>query len=465
MNSKAYVWCISAVATLGGLLFGYDTAVISGATEFVQARFALSDVSLGWVVSSALAGCIVGTLFSGWFSDRYGRRAGLLFAAALFAVSAAGSAVPPNAWLLALARFVGGVGVGMAAMMTPIYIAEVAPAKIRGALVTLNQIAIVSGMVLSYLVNRYVVGLGDQAWGEAWGWRWMLGLELVPALLFFALTLLIPRSPRWLLKGKRDDEAIAVLRRVTDPANLKAVLADIREAIAAEEGKLRELFRPRARRITFMTMVLALFQAITGINIVMYYAPRIFLRAGIEAADAYTHSIYIGLVMVFTTGIAVLLVDRIGRKPLMIMASIGMGISLFLMGMAFPNAEGSGTLLLVYTLSYVSWFSIGLGGIYWVVVSEIFPNRIRGRAMSLSVVFLWGGNFLVAQTFPYLLTNMGEGVFALFGSMCIACLLFVIFFVPETRGRTLESIEEQYFLDSPLPHASSAKASTVSGAG
>lgn len=449
MTSRVYVWCISAVATLGGLLFGYDTAVISGATEFVQSRYALSDMSLGWVVSSALGGCVVGTLFSGWFADRYGRRAGLLFAASLFAVSAIGSAIPPNAILLALARFVGGIGVGMAAMMTPMYIAEVAPARIRGSLVTLNQIAIVSGMVLSYLVNRVVVGMGDEQWGVAVGWRWMLGLELVPALCFFALTLLIPRSPRWLLKNKRDDEAMAVIRRVTDPEHIDALVQSIRHALKLEEGRLRELFRPKARRITIMTMVLALFQAITGINIVMYYAPRIFLRAGIEAGDAYSHSIYIGLIMVFFTCIAVLLVDRIGRRPLMIMASAGMGASLFLMGWAYPNAQGSGMLLLGFTLSYVSWFSIGLGGIYWVVVSEIFPNRIRGRAMSLSVFFLWAGNFLVAQLFPYLLTSMGEGVFTLFGLMCIACLIFVVFCVPETRGRTLESIEEQYFLPTP----------------
>jgi sugar porter (SP) family MFS transporter len=446
MSPRLYVIFISCIATLGGLLFGYDTAVISGTTQAIQTRFALSDLSLGWVVSSALVGCVVGTLTAGWFADRFGRKPGLLLSAALFTISALGCAAATSAETLAVARFIGGVGVGVASMITPMYIAEIAPASIRGALVTLNQVAIVSGMVLSYLMNRQIVDWGDQAWLTTTGWRWMLGMQFVPSVGFWVLAAILPESPRWLAKRERVAEARLILGRLLPPAALEAELAAIVDSLKEEEGRMSELFVAGGRRITYMSMVLALFQATTGINIVMYYAPRIFLQAGVATGDAYGHSIVIGLVMIFFTVIAVFLVDRVGRRPIMIAASAGMGVSLFLMGWAFPHAETSGLQLLIYTLSYVSWFSVGMGGIYWVVVSEIFPNRVRGRAMALSVVFLWGGNFLVAQFFPYLLSALQGGVFNVFAASCLLCLIFIVIFVPETKGRTLEKIEADFYL-------------------
>ncbi|MBE7539249.1 MAG: sugar porter family MFS transporter [Opitutaceae bacterium] len=446
MSPLLYVIFICAIAAFGGLLFGYDTAVISGATEAIQTRFALSDLSLGWVVSSALVGCVAGTLIAGWFADRFGRKLGLIVSGALFAACAVACAFAPTPEILTLARFIGGVGVGMASMVTPIYIAEVAPARIRGGLVTMNQIAIVSGMVLSYLANRMIVESGSPEWMVSTGWRWMLGMMLVPCLIFLVLTLWVPESPRWLAKRDRLSTARQVLGRILPMQEVETEFESIIASLRVEEGRMRELFLPGGRRITYMTMVLALFQAITGINIVMYYAPRIFLNAGIKTGDAYGHSIIIGLVMIFFTIVAMLIVDRVGRRPIMIAASAGMGISLFLMGLAFPTAETNGLMLLIYTLSFVSWFSVGMGGIYWVVVSEIFPNRVRGRAMALSVVFLWGGNFLVAQFFPYMLSALQGHVFNVFAFCCLLCFVFIIAFVPETKGRTLEAIERDYYL-------------------
>ncbi len=446
MKSLLYVIFVSGIAAFGGLLFGYDTAVISGATEAIQTRFGLSDLSLGWVVSSALVGCVVGALVAGWFADQFGRKLGLLTSGVLFALCAVGCAFAPNMELLTFSRFIGGIGVGVASMVTPMYIAEVAPARIRGGLVTMNQIAIVSGMVLSYLANRMILDWGDTAWMIATGWRWMLGMALLPSVVFLVLTIWIPESPRWLAKRGRRTEARLVLGRLLPAAEADSEFEAIIRTLDEEEGKMSELFQPGGRRITYMSMALALFQAITGINIVMYYAPRIFLNAGISTGSAYGHSIIIGLIMILFTIVAMLIVDKVGRRPIMIAASAGMGVSLFLMGLAFPKAEHSGMLLLIYTLSYVSWFSIGMGGIYWVVVSEIFPNRVRGRAMALSVVFLWAGNFLVAQFFPYMLSALQGSVFNVFAFFCLVCLVFIVVFLPETKGRTLEQIERDYYL-------------------
>ncbi len=446
MSKLTYVIWISLVAALGGLVFGYDTAVISGTTEALQTFFKIDDLTLGWVVSSALVGCVLGVPVAGWFADKFGRKPALILAAILFLLSAIGSAFPPNADFLTFARLVGGIGVGIASMVTPMYIAEVAPPKHRGALVSMNQIAIVTGMVMAYIVNRSIVGWGDADWMVNFGWRWMFGLENPPALLFLLLTFLIPETPRWLAKQGRLEEALAVLKKVAPPERVQVAYDEIVQSLNEEEGKMGELFKPGAKRITFMTMVLALFQAITGINIVMYYAPRIFLSAGLGAGDAYSHSIIIGTIMVLFTIFSLFLVDRFGRRPLMIGASAGMGLSLLLMGLAFPNAETQGTLLLIYTLAYVASFSIGMGGIYWVVVSEIFPNRIRGRAMALSVVFLWGGNFLVAQFFPWMLSALKGDVFYVFAGSCLVCLLFIARFLPETKGRSLEDLESTFFL-------------------
>lgn len=446
MANPFYVYRICLVATLGGLLFGYDTAVISGANNALQQHFHLSDIYLGWVVGSALLGCCAGVLVAGKLTDLIGRRSVLALSAVLFLVSALLCAITQTPIELVCARIFGGIGVGMASLLSPLYIAELSPTKIRGALVSLNQIAILVGMVLSYFANAWIARLGDDAWLVETGWRYMLGAMAVPAAIFLVLTISIPESPRWLLKRGREADARDVLRRINgNAAVVEAEMTEIRTAIAHEQGKLSELFEPGKRGIVFMAMVLALFQAITGINIVMYYAPTIFTSAGMGTVAALSTTVIIPVVMIaFTIG-SMFLVDRAGRKPIMLVASAGMGISLALLGYTFAHNAGAGTGLLTWILVYVASFSIGMGGIYWVVVTEIFPTRVRGAASSLSVVFLWGGNFLVSLYFPVMLAQMKGNAFFVFAAMCAICLVFILLCVPETKGKSLEQIEHELF--------------------
>ena len=430
---------------MGGLLFGYDTAVISGAVELLRQHFALDPLALGWVVGSALLGCVVGAALAGKLTDALGRRAVLWLSGVLFLISGIWCYLSPSVGQLVAARILGGVGVGVASLLVPVYIAELSPPQIRGALVSINQIAILVGMVLSYLVNAWIGRWGDSAWLSATGWRVMLGAEAVPALLFLALSLKIPESPRWLLKRGSVERARAVVSRLHGETAGRSELDEIREAIAHEQGTLAELLERGSRGTVVMAMVLALFQAITGINIVMYYAPTIFTSAGIGTGAALGHSVIIGLVMLVFTLASMLLVDRVGRRPIMLFAAAGMGLSLTLLGIMFTAGATNGKWLLIWILTYVSSFSIGMGGIYWVVVSEIFPTRVRGAAMSLSVVFLWGGNYLVSQFFPAMLAALSSRVFFVFALMCALCIAFIWRFVPETKGKTLEEIERQLF--------------------
>ncbi len=441
-----YLIFVSAAAAMGGLLFGYDTAVISGAVEALREHFALDPLRLGWVVGSTLVGCVVGVLLAGRLTDWLGRRAVLCVAALLFLSAGFGSYAAPSATELVAARILGGIGVGFASLLVPVYIAELSPPRQRGALVSLNQMAILLGMVLAYLINAWIGRAGEGAWLLEKGWRLMLGAQAIPALIFLVLSLVIPESPRWLLKRGHVDRARAVLQRLHGAVTAETELAEIRNAVAHEQASIAELFRGAKRRgIVVMAMVLALFQAITGINIVMYYAPTIFTSAGVPTGAALSHSVIIGLVMLIFTAASMWFVDRAGRRPIMLFAAAGMGISLALLGRMFAGSAGDGGWLLLWILTYVSSFSIGMGGIYWVVVSEIFPTRVRGAAASLSVVFLWGGNYVVSQFFPAMLAALGGNVFYVYALMCLLCFVFVLLYVPETKGKTLEQIEGELF--------------------
>ncbi len=448
MNNR-YVVFVSSVAAMGGLLFGYDTAVISGTVEPLRQHFSLDPLALGWVVGSALVGCVAGAAIAGKLTDVFGRRAVLWLSGLLFLLSGIWCYLSPSAGQLVAARMLGGIGVGVASLLVPVYIAELSPPQSRGALVSLNQVAILVGMVLSYLVNAWIGQLEDGDWLATAGWRLMLGAEAVPALVFLVLSMRIPESPRWLLKRNRPDDAHRVLELLHGEAVGRRELEEIREAISHEQGTVFELLERGRRGTVVMAMVLALFQAITGINIVMYYAPTIFTSAGIGTGTALEQSVIIGLVMlVFTLG-SMLLVDRVGRRPIMLLAAAGMGLSLTLLGMMFPTGGSNASWPLIWILTYVSSFSIGMGGIYWVVVSEIFPTRVRGATMSLSVVFLWGGNYLVSQFFPVMLATLHSRVFFVFALMCAVCFAFIWKFVPETRGKTLEEIEQELFGSAP----------------
>jgi len=444
-GSTAYVYLLAMVAALGGLLFGYDTAVISGAIGFMQENFGLDSIEKGWVASCALLGCIVGAAVAGVLSDRLGRKKILLMAAMLFIISALGSAVPRNITEFVIARILGGFGVGMASMLSPLYIAEIAPARIRGRMVSLNQLAIVGGMVVVYYVNSLIAQGNDNTWNITTGWRWMFASETLPALLFFVLLFLVPESPRWLTKQGREDEARDILTRVGGQRQAETQMRDIHDAITQESGSLGQLLEPGMRIALMIAVVLAVLQQITGINVVLYYAPEIFKSAGVKATQAIGDTVTVGVVNMLFTLMAIWLVDKVGRKPLLLIGAAGMGISLTLLGGAFAFHRVEGPWVLLFILFYVAAFAMAMGPVVWVVLAEIFPTRIRGRAMSIATVCLWTACYLVSQTFPWMLEQFeGPLTFWFYGAMCLAALLFVARFVPETKGKTLEEIERSW---------------------
>jgi SP family arabinose:H+ symporter-like MFS transporter len=438
----SFAFYVSSVAALGGLLFGYDTAVIAGTVEFLQKRFALSDLALGWTVSSALVGCVFGAWLAGGIGDRIGRKRSLLVCAVLFFVSAVWSGIASSAGELVVARIVGGIGVGLASMMTPVYIAEVSPARMRGSLTTLNQIAVLTGMVLVYLVNAKLATAGDEAWRITTAWRWMFASGAFPAVIFFGLLFAIPESPRWLVMKGREAEAGNVLARIDGSRAIAEQIAGIHLSVFHREGHFRDCLRPPIRRIFFIGAGLAVLQQITGINIVMYYAPRIFTSAGFDSASAIGHSVIIGLVMLLFTLVAMFLSDRVGRRPLLLISSAGMAAGLFALGAAYAGSgQGNAWSLLLWVLVYVASFSIGLGPLVWTVLGEIFPNRVRAHAASACVFLLWTANFAVSQLFPWMLSTYSYKVFWLFGGLCVLTTAFVWLLVPETKGRSLEELE------------------------
>ena len=438
---RGYVYLLTFVAALGGLLFGYDTGVISGAIGFIQTRFALDSTQKGWAASSALVGCIIGAAAAGSLSDRFGRRRILLVSAVLFLVSAVAAALPRNLSELAAARILGGIGIGMASMLSPLYISEIAPAGTRGRLVSLNQLAIVTGFLVVYFVNAWIEAAGDEAWNVALGWRFMFGSGAIPALVFFALLFMAPESPRWLVKQDRADEALDVLVRVGGRARAERELREIREAVAHEGGSLWQVFNPGIRVAMLIAIVLAVFQQITGINSVLYYGPEIFKDAGAGTHAALVQTVLVGVVNVGFTFVAIFKVDRLGRKALLVFGALCMGLSILLVALSFQLGM-PGIWTLVFVLCYIGSFALSLGPVVWVYISELFPTRIRGRAMAVATVCLWCACYVVSQTFPDLVERLGRPVpFYIYGAMCMIMAVFVWLVVPETKGKTLEEIE------------------------
>jgi sugar porter (SP) family MFS transporter len=443
-GSAAYVTMLVVVAALGGLLFGYDTAVISGAIGFLRSRFGLDEVMTGWAASCALVGCMAGASVAGVVSDRLGRKRALILSAVLFTVSAIGAAVAPSLAGFVAARITCGIGIGIASMLSPLYIAEVSPPEIRGRMVSVNQFAIVSGMLGVYYVNAVVAGFGDDAWNVETGWRWMFGSGAVPALIFLALLAAVPESPRWLVKRGAIARARRVLVRIGGDARAAVELADIEASLAHEGGSLADLLRPRLRRPLVIGVALAVLQQVTGINVVLYYAPEIFKRTGLASSQAINDTVLVGLVNLVFTIAAIRVVDRVGRKPLLLVASAGMGGSLALLGTAFYTRTFGGPWVLLLVLVYVASFAVAMGPVVWVVLSEIFPTRLRGRAMSVATLCLWAACYLVSQTFPILLERVAGGVFFVYAAMCVVAFAFVLLMVPETKGQSLEAIERSW---------------------
>ncbi len=434
----AYVYLVSVVAALGGFLFGFDTAVINGALVFLKKQFALSDLQTEAAATSLLFGCIAGAAIAGWLSDRFGRRRILMGAASLFVVSAVGAALPRVLSEFVAARFLGGVAIGVASTLSPIYIAEIAPARARGRLVTLNQMAIVSGILLAFLISWLLVGAGPN------NWRWMFLFAALPSVAFLAALFFVPESPRWLVARERGQEAEAVLTRVSDRTEAAAQMRDIRESLAHEEGTLRELFRPGLRLALLVGVVIALASQFSGINTIIYYGSIIFTEhAGRQSASAALFAnLVIGGLNFLTTILAIAVIDRVNRRSLLMLVLAGMAVSLAAVAVAFRVQPASAGWILAPILSFIFFFALGMGPGTWLVLSEIYPTRVRGRGMSIGTMAVWVGCAVVTFTFLSLVSWLTpSGAFSLYAFFCAATLVFVWKVVPETRGKTLEEIE------------------------
>ncbi len=434
-----YVIAVTVVAAIGGLIFGFDTAIVAGATRYMKDQFSLNSLQEGWTVSVVLIGCMFGSGLAGAISDRIGRRRFMLISAVLFFVSAVGCAVPRTIVEFVVFRFVGGLGIGSAAVLAPLYIAEIAPARIRGALVSVDQMAIVTGILLAYFVNWVFAGAGPS------NWRYMFATGAIPSVFFFLLLLRVPESPRWLVKKGREDEARRVLARINTIDAAAAEIRDIKETMALEKGSFRELFQPGFRRPILLAVVLAVFQQITGINAILYYAPRIFESAGFARMSAIGQSTVVGFTNMLFTIVAIVLADRIGRRPLLLVATGGMGVSLVLLGAAFKFQFLPPSALLFIILLYIAFFASAMGPLVWVVMAEIFPIRMRGAAMGFATLILWFADFVVTLTFPVISDRLNvSAAFWIYAVMCALDLVFMIFYLPETKGRTLEEIERRW---------------------
>jgi sugar porter (SP) family MFS transporter len=443
-----YVFLISTVAALGGLLFGYDTGVINGAIGPLTERFGLDPYLQGWVTACALAGCAVGAGLAGALSDRFGRRKVLIISAVLFLTSALGTALPRDVMTLAIFRIIGGIGVGAASLASPMYIAEISPARIRGRMVSINQFAIVTGFLVVYFANYFIALQGDSTWNELYGWRWMFGSEAFPAVLLLFLLFFVPESPRWLAKQGRDRDAREILIRVNGPVAARHELTAIVSALARESNSISQLFRPGIRSVLAIGVLLAILQQITGINVFMYFGTEIFRKLGAESNAALLQTVIVGSVNLTFTIVALWTVDRLGRKPLMRIGAVGMAVSLASMGLAafFQQTDGW---ILIFVLTYIACFALSVGPVTWVILSEIFPTRVRGRAMAIATVCLWIANFVVSQTFPimdensWLVGHFNHAFpFWLYALFSLGLFYFVGRYVPETKGKTLEEIEE-----------------------
>ena len=478
--NAAYLWTICLVAALGGLLFGYDWVVIGGAAKFYEAFFHLTNTAgqvaqdagfwekvranaispTGWAQSCALLGCLGGALLSGALSDRFGRKPILIVAAANFVLSSLGIAFAQVFPIFVFWRILGGISIGLASNVSPMYISEIAPASSRGLLVAINQLTIVIGVLAAQFVNWCIAkpvpdGISPETFAASWnvvhGWRWMFAACAVPSLFFLAGSLLVPESPRWLTKAGSAERAGKTLRRIGGPDYAATALAEIKATLVHEDKHVRlgELFERRVLVILGLGIFLAVFQQWCGINVIFNYAGEIFKQAGYNINDTLTNIVMTGLVNLAFTFVALFTVDRLGRKPLMLFGAAGLAVIYTAIGYCY-HLKGGGapvpnTLFLVLVLAAIACYSMSLAPVVWVIISEIFPNRIRGTAMSIAVGFLWIACFLLTYTFPIFNAVLGASVtFWIYAGICVVGLTGVLLWLPETKGKTLERIEADF---------------------
>ncbi len=464
-KNSGYLLKLTLVATLGGLLFGYDTGVISGTVGSLESFFvtpkglseAAASAFKGFLVASALIGCIIGGTFGGLVSKKLGRKNGLILAAVLFLISALGSAMPEMflapigqldhtfSTIFICYRIIGGIGVGLASMLSPLYIAEIAPADSRGKLVSFNQLAIVGGFMVVYFVNYFISkGGGSDEWLNTVGWRWMFASEVIPAGLFLGLLFTVPDTPRSLMLKNKPEEALDVLIKVNGEEEGHKILSEIKGTVVQTSGSLLTY----GWGILVIGVLLSIFQQFVGINVVLYYAPEIFKSIDPDTDGALLLTIIVGIVNFLFTIIAVKTVDKKGRKPLMLIGALGMAVAMLSLGFVFFSGA-TGYLALACMMLYVASFALSWGPVVWVLLSEIFPNQIRGKAMAVAVAAQWISNYLVSLTFPMMndsseLTALFNHGFAywVYGVMSLLAMWFVWKYVPETKGKTLEEMEE-----------------------
>ena len=449
---KWYLALICLVASLGGFLFGFDTAVISGTVEHVREQFQIGDLWVGWFTSSALVGCVFGAMSAGYLGDKFGRKPILILSAILFFISAFGSTFPPSFTMLLTARFVGGLGVGLASVLSPMYISEFAPPKVRGRLVALYQLSIVIGILIAYFSNWYLQKQAGSAmvvstsgianWVfKAEVWRAMFGAEMFPALAFGLLLLIVPRSPRWLVLAGKDDWALRVLGRLSPLPQAEKELHAIEESLREKKGGIRELFKPGLRTALMIGVGLSVFGQLSGVNIVVYYGPTIIKNVGYTLDSAMQFQVALGLINLVFTVIALFLIDKIGRKALLVGGMIIVALSMLTSGIVLAINPAPGLVIIILLGIYMASIALSISAVIWVIIPEIYPNHIRGRAASIATLANWGTNAMSAYLFPWYVGVAGIHTgFITFGVICIIGTLFFIKYVPETKGKSLEEI-------------------------
>lgn len=437
-----YVYATAIIAAVGGFLFGYDTAVIAGAIPFMEKYFMLTAAQLGFAVSSALLGCICGAGVAGSLADQFGRKKVLIAAAFLFLVSAILTTIPKTLVLFTAARFIGGLAIGLSSPISPMYIAEIAPARIRGTLVTFNQLAISFGIVAAYTCDWLIAGAGNEQWQIDYAWRWMFGSSAIPSTLLLIGLCFIPESPRWLLKTGFVERAKAILVKVGGVSHAEKEIAEVEKVLSKEEASIRQLFKPGFRLALFIGIMIMFFSQVTGMNAIYMYTSTLLQSVGFETPSALFGMVLIGAVSFLTTIVANCSVEKIGRRPLLIGAPLGMGLSMLVITIGFNRMPPA--VMLIAFAAFVAFFSFGVGPGVWMVTSEIFPTKVRGRAMSIVSFGLWASCFLANLVFPKFLLWSPAKTFGLFTIACFAMIIFVFVFVPETKGKTLEEIENMW---------------------
>lgn len=435
-HNRRYLYFICLIATMGGLMFGFDIAIISGAVPFIQSHFGWNELELGWGVSSLIVGAIIGAFGSGFLTDQYGRKKVLIFTSLSFAVSCAATALAPNSGIFIAARILGGLAVGSASVLSPMYVSEVAPPGKRGMLVSIYQFTITFGILISYLINFW---LHD----EPNNWRWMFATGTIPSVLFFGGLFFIPESPRWLSKAGFKDKALKVLTRIRGAATAETELREIEGSLVGNTSRIsfRDLLSPSYRKVILVGFFLSVLVQISGIATVIDYAPKIFLAAGIEIKSALLQTSLIGLINGLFTFVAILLIDKVGRRVFYVVGSSGMAVSLAILAISFYFHLPS-IITLSCILVFIMFFASCIGPVFWTLVAEMFPNKIRGTAVAFASFTQWATQFLVVLFFPHFLTKIGGASTFLFLAVMSAIQgAFAYFFIPETKGKTLEEIE------------------------